>query len=73
MKKEIESKGDFIGNGRIKEYYEDGTIKFEGECKNFKKWNGKKYDNKGKIIYEIKKEKNQNIKKRPLKIKKIQI
>jgi len=28
-------------NGKVKEYYDDGTIKFEGEYLNGNRWNGK--------------------------------
>ena len=40
-------------NGKAKEYYEKGKIKFEGEYLNNKKWNGKGYDSNGNIIYEL--------------------
>ena len=40
-------------NGKGKEYYDDGELKFEGEYKNGQKWNGKGYNHKGEIIYEI--------------------
>ena len=40
-------------NGQGKEYYENGKLKFEGEYKNDKRWNGKGYNNKGDIAYEI--------------------
>ena len=41
-------------NGKGKEYYSDGTIKFEGEYLNGKKWNGKEHDYKNEnIIYEL--------------------
>ena len=42
-------------NGHVKEYYDNGKIKFEGEYLYGKKWNGKGYDNKGNIIYELEK------------------
>jgi len=41
-----------IGNG--KEYDENGLLKFEGEYLNCKKWNGKGYDTKNNIAYELK-------------------
>ena len=31
-------------NGKVKKYYEDGDLQFEGEFLNDKKWNGKEYD-----------------------------
>ena len=37
-----------------KEYYYNNKLKFEGEYKKNKKWNGKGYDFKGNIKYEIK-------------------
>ena len=40
-------------NGKGKEYYEDGKLKFEGEYINGKKWNGKGYNKKGIIDFEI--------------------
>ena len=41
-------------NGKGKEYYSNGEIKFEGEYLNGKKWNGKGYDTLKNIIYELK-------------------
>ena len=35
-------------------YYNNGQLKFEGEYKNDKRWNGKSYDKKGNFAYEIK-------------------
>ena len=43
-----------IIEGKVKEYYNKGKIKFEGEYLNNKKWNGKGYDYNGKCVYEIK-------------------
>ena len=40
-------------NGKAKEYYERGDLAFEGEYKDGKKWNGKGYDNKNSVIYEL--------------------
>jgi len=40
-------------NGQGKEFFEDEKIKFIGEYLNDNKWNGKGYDKKGKVIYEI--------------------
>ena len=39
-------------NGEGKAYIED-RLEYAGEYKNGKKWNGKGYDRKGNIIYEI--------------------
>ena len=33
--------------------YIDGNLSYEGEYLNGKKWNGKGYDKKGNIIYEL--------------------
>ena len=49
--------GEFLNNqrnGKGKEYYSDGKLLFEGEYLKDKKWNGKGYNKKGYIIYEIK-------------------
>ena len=43
-----------IKHGKGKEYYENDQLKFEGEYKNGKKWNGKGYDSKNNIIYQMK-------------------
>ena len=40
-------------NGKGKEYYYNGDLIFEGEYKNDLKWNGKGYDHKNKIVYEL--------------------
>ena len=48
--------GEYINgkrNGRGKEFYKNGTTKFEGEYLNGKKWNGKGYNIKKEIIYEL--------------------
>ena len=45
---------DGLKNGKAKEYI-NGNLKFEGEYKNGKKWNGKGYDDKNNIIYELEK------------------
>ena len=39
------------GNGKVKEYDDNGKLKFEGEYLNGKKWNwkGKEYDDNGKL------------------------
>ena len=40
-------------NGKVKEYYYNGNLKFEGEHSNGKKWNGKGYDISNNNTYEI--------------------
>ena len=40
-------------NGKGKEYYDNNQILFEGEYKNGLRWNGKGYDNKNNIAYEL--------------------
>ena len=40
-------------NGKGKEYF-NGKLIFEGEYLNWKKWNGKGYNNNNQIIYELK-------------------
>ena len=40
-------------NGKGKEYHRNGKIIFEGEYKNDLRWNGKGYDDKGKVVYEL--------------------
>ena len=54
----VKFEGEYLNgkrNGKGKEYYHyEKLIKFEGEYLNNKKWNGKGYDKKGKIIFEIK-------------------
>ena len=39
-------------NGKGKEYYEKGELKFEGEYLNGKRWKGKGYDIDGKLKFE---------------------
>ena len=41
-------------NGLGKEYYYDGILEFEGEYLDGKKWNGKEFDNRCKLICELK-------------------
>ena len=41
-------------NGKGCVYYKNGKLKFEGEYFHNKKWNGKGYDIKGNIAYELK-------------------
>ena len=41
-------------NGKGKEFYNDGKLKFEGKYLNGKKWEGKGYDKSNNIIYELK-------------------
>ena len=40
-------------NGQGKEYYKNNKLKFEGEYLKGKKWNGKGYNNIGKIEFKI--------------------
>ena len=41
------------GNGKVRDYYDDGTLYFEGEHKNGRKNGiGKQYDLKNKLEYE---------------------
>ena len=52
----IKFEGEYMDgqlNGKYKEYFDDGSLLFEGECLNGKKWNGKGYDLKNNIVYEI--------------------
>ena len=44
---------DGTRNGKGKEYFFNGKLKFEGEYLNNKKWNGKGYDENGNITYEL--------------------
>ena len=41
-------------NGKGKEYYHNGTLKFIGEYKSGNKWDGKEYDTKGNLLFELK-------------------
>ena len=41
-------------NGKGREYYYNNNVKFEGDYKNDKKWNGIGYDLNESISYEIK-------------------
>ena len=41
-------------NGKGKLINKDGNLLFEGEYLDEKEWNGKKYDGKGNVLYEIK-------------------
>jgi len=40
-------------NGKGKEYYDNGKIKFEGEYLNGEKWNGKGFNYYGDMAFEI--------------------
>ena len=49
--------GEYLNNeenGKGKEYYYDGELRFEDEFKNGLRWNGKGYDAHNNIIYELK-------------------
>ena len=41
-------------NGKVKEYYDNGKLKFEGDYLNGKIWNGKGFNIDGKTDFEIK-------------------
>ena len=41
-------------HGKGKEFYNNGKLAFEGEYLNGKKWNGKGYNIKNELIFEIK-------------------
>ena len=41
-------------DGKGKEYYNNGHLRFEGEYLNGKWWSGKGYDNNNNISFEIK-------------------
>ena len=43
-----------IKNGKGKKYYDNGNLKFDGKYLNGKKWDGKGYNRKGDLIYELK-------------------
>ena len=62
FRKKVTSYGDLIfegeylygeKNGKGKDYYLFHKLEFEGEYLNGKKWNGKGYDFKRNIIYEL--------------------
>ncbi len=44
-------------NGKGKEYYDNGELKFEGEYLNGKRWNGIGVNKNKEIEYEIKEDK----------------
>ena len=50
--------GEYINgerNGKGKEFkFYYGDLDFEGEYLNWKRWNGKKYNKKGVVLYELK-------------------
>ena len=49
--------GEYINgerNGKGKEYYQYNILKFEGEYLYGKRWNGKGYDTRKNIVYELK-------------------
>ena len=52
-----EFEGDYLNgqrNGKGKEYYNNGKLKFEGEYLKGKKWNGIGYDINNHKVYELK-------------------
>ena len=53
----LEFEGEYINgkrNGKGKEYYQYNILKFEGEYLYGKRWNGKGYDTRKNIVYELK-------------------
>ena len=53
----LKFEGEYLNgerNGKGREYYKGGELIFEGEYLNGKKWNGKGYNNRNEIIYELK-------------------
>ena len=52
----LKSEIEYIGkkkNGKAKEYYHNGKLKFDGKYLDDKKWNGKIYNPKGKLEFKI--------------------
>ena len=50
-------KGEYLNgkrNGKGREYYDNNNLKYQGEYKEGKIWNGKGYDIKGKLEFEVK-------------------
>ena len=41
------------GNGKVKEFYANGKLLFEGEYVNGERWNGKGYNSNNEIEFEI--------------------
>ena len=55
--KENYFEGEYLNgekNGKGKEYYSNGVIRFEGEYLKGKRWTGKGYDEQNNLIYELK-------------------
>ena len=53
---ELNFEGEYLNgkrNGKGKEYFRNGNIKFEGEYLNGKRWNGKGYNIKKELLYEL--------------------
>ena len=48
-----EIKNNKLENGEGKNFFDNGKIEFEGEFKNGEKWDGKGYDIKGNLIYQL--------------------
>ena len=44
-------------NGKEKEYFKNGRLRFNGECKFGYRWNGKGYNTKNNIVYKLEMEK----------------
>jgi len=54
---ELRYEGEYLNGkrkGKGKEFYIIGSLLFEGEYSNGNRWNGKGYDPKNNLIYEIK-------------------
>ena len=50
-------KGEYLNgkrNGKGREYYDNNNLKYQGEYKEGKIWNGKGYDINGKLEFEVK-------------------
>ena len=53
---ELIFEGEYLNgkkNGKGKEYYKNGNLKFEGEYLDDKKWSGKLYDKNNNIFYKL--------------------
>ena len=53
----LKFEGEYLNgkrNGKGKEYHTSSYLLFDGEYLNGKKWNGKGYDSKGNILFELK-------------------
>ena len=53
----LKYEGEFLDgkkNGKMKKFFGNDTVEFEGEFLKDRKWNGKGYDKNGNVVYEIK-------------------